>query len=368
MAQTLTHGGNIWLREEPFLDFSASIHPLGMPPEVLTAAQQGVAASVHYPDPGCTALRRAIAMAQQAPEDWVLCGNGATDLMDLLARAASPRRALLPVPAFGEYERSLLGAGCQVERFPLLRADGFRVTRRLLERLTPELDWLCLANPNNPTGAAVEPELLQAIVRRCETLGITLVVDESFLALSDPEARTDLRPMLSSAPQLILLRSLTKSYGIPGLRLGYALSSNTALLNRLREYGQPWAVSVPAQMAGVAAMSRPDWPERAMEIVRPQRRRLRAGLEELGFLVFPSCTNYLMFEAPDRPGLREALLGRGILIRSCGDFFPLSKCFYRVAVRTSEENAALLRALQETKPEGGGRPDGSSHYGTGNHL
>lgn len=347
---TAPHGGNIYSPEglpQALLDFSASLNPLGMPEEVMVAAQKGIGACVHYPDPACLALRGALSEAQQVPVERILCGNGAAELLDQMVLALRPKKAMLLAPTFGEYERTLTQNGCQVVHHYLKGEQKFDLQADILRRLQPNLDLLVLCNPNNPTGRAIPQPLLVEILERCQKLGCTLLVDESFLDMTDEEQQADLHPFLGTHPNLVLLRSLTKSYCMPGLRLGYLLTGNAGLLKKMALCGQPWSVSVPAQLAGVAAMNCPDWPGKGRKLVQEQRAYLKHSLETLGFRVWESHVNYLLFQAAGQTNLRERLLEKGILIRSCATFRGLGEDFYRVAVRTREENQTLVETFSK---------------------
>lgn len=334
-----THGGDIWGREA-VLDFSANLHPLGMPPEVAAAAREAVGAAGRYPDPHCAALRAAIAARDGAEPGEVICGAGAGDLIFRLCLALRPRRAMVTAPAFSEYERGLALAGCAVERYPLRPDNGFDLDGGILDAIGGGLDVLFLCTPNNPTGRLIDPALLEQIAERCRTVGTQLIVDECFLELSEG---TPMRP----EGNVFLLRAFTKSYAIPGLRLGYGLCADRALLERLYGAAQPWTVSNVAQAAGLAACGCPDWPERGRALLRTERPRLAEELRGLGLTVWDGQANYLLFRAPGQFGLREALLDKGMLIRSCGNFEGLSGDYYRVCVRTGEDNHRLLQALRE---------------------
>jgi threonine-phosphate decarboxylase len=343
----MEHGGNIWQLSAPVLDFSASLHPLGMPPEVAEAAQRGVLDAVHYPDPDCTALRSAISQREGVATGQIVCGNGAAELLDRIMLTLCPRRALLPVPTFGEYERSLAVCNCKVEQYYTSPEAYFALQRDFCDQITSDVDIVILCNPNNPTGQLIPGTQLRSILHQCEQANAFLLVDESFLDWVDPAQRPDLLQGLQDHPKLLLLRSMTKSYCMPGLRLGYLLSGDVALCENLRGCGQPWSVSVPAQYAGVAAMSCPDWVERGRAIVAEQRCILSNALRSLGFRVWDSTANYLLFRWPGHTTLREDLLPYGLLIRSCAGFSGLGADYYRIAIRTASENQQLLRALQE---------------------
>lgn len=338
------HGGDIYDYDRPLLDFSANLNPLGMPEAVAWAAREAVATCVHYPDPECRQLRRAIGQLDGVNPAWILCGNGAADVIFRLVLACGPKRALVTAPTFSEYEQALLAVGCRTERFLLCEERGFQVTEEILEAIVPGLDMLFLCSPNNPTGLTVPRDRMHRILDRCAQTQTRLVVDECFLALTDGMG---LETELAEHPQLFLLRAFTKSYAIPGLRLGYGLSADIELLRRCAHCGQAWSVSSVAQAAGIAACGCPDWPERARELLRRERPRLQAGLERLGLRVWPGEANFLLFRAARIPDLKERLIEKGILIRSCANYHGLGPDYYRTAVRRPSENDSLLRALEE---------------------
>lgn len=342
-----THGGD-WAAfeletgREP-LDFSASVSPLGVPEGVRRALCAAAAHADRYPDPDCRALRRALSEAEGVPEAWVYCGNGASELLWRCVRAAKPRRALLPVPCFGEYEAALRACGCAVERFTTL--PDFRLGAGILNAVTPETDLLILAQPSSPAGVSVKLALLRQLLRRCSETGTQLVLDECFLGFLDEPERLTLRPELPEHPELLLIRAFTKLWGMAGVRLGWALCADGAFLDAMRREGPPWSVSHLAQEAGVAALRERDYAGRVRALLAAERPKLAEGLRRLGLRVVPGEANYLLFKSAvplDAP-LRE----RGILLRRCGDFAGLDGGWYRAAVRTAEDNARLLAALAE---------------------
>lgn len=341
------HGGDIYDYDRPLLDFSANLNPLGMPEAVKKAAMDAVAESVCYPDPECRRLRKAIGERDGVEPAWILCGNGAADVIFRLVLACRPQRAMVTAPTFSEYEQALGAVGCQTVHWRLPSERDFQVTDAILEAIVPGLDMLFLCSPNNPTGLPVEPDLLKRVLTRCVKTGTLLVVDECFLSLTDGQG---LQGALRENPNLFLLRAFTKSYAIPGLRLGYGLSANEAVLARCRLCGQAWSVSAIAQAAGIAACGCPDWPERAKHLLRRERPRLKAGLERLGLRVIPGQANFLLFQAAGVTNLKALLVERGILIRSCANYTGLGPDYYRVAVRMPAENDSLLRAMEEVLP------------------
>lgn len=346
-----THGGDIvgaraiWKGE--LLDFSANLNPLGMPESVRKAAEDAVREAIHYPDPLCRELCAAIARRDNVTPEQVLCGNGAADLVFRLAFSQRPRRVLVTAPTFSEYEDAVRAAGGEVVYHRLTPENDFDLTEAVLDDLDDSLDMAFFCTPNNPTGRLINRDLMLRILERCREKGIRVVVDECFLSLSDPGEQVSLAGELESFSNLVLLRAFTKSYAIPGLRLGYCLSADTALLDGLSRCAQPWSVSGPAQAAGLAALAEPEHPARARQLIAVERSWLTDALRELGLQVFPSQVNYILFRAPGVDDLKERLLARGVLIRSCANYVGLGSDYYRVAVRPHRENEGLIGAMKE---------------------
>lgn len=327
-----------------------------MPPEVARALCGHVAEYTAYPDPLCRALRAALERHHRIPAGYFLCGNGAADLIFRLAFALRPQKALIPAPTFAEYAQALEQAGCpQVERHFLSPQRDFALEEDFLEAVTPGTQLVFLCNPNNPTGLVTPSRLLLRLVERCEEVGARLCLDECFLDFLPEQEQLTLFPLLEKHPSLLILRAFTKLYAMAGIRLGYLACSDGALLERLREAGQPWSVSTVASVCGAAALECEDFRRRTLETVPRNREALKAGLEALGLRVLPGRANYLCFST-SQPELGEKLEKQGILIRDCRNYPGLCPGWFRVAVRTQVENQRLLQAMgrillpQEERP------------------
>ena len=345
----LVHGGDWAGYRARFghdaLDFSANVSPLGLPQGVADAIVAALPTADRYPDPLCRELRTALSRAEQLPEPWILCGNGAADLIYRLGWALKPRRALLPAPTFAEYAAALESVGCEVKRKTLHEADDFAVTEAFVQAVDQSIDLVFLCQPNNPTGQITPPELVQRLVRRCADCGAVLVVDECFLDFLQQRDALTAKPLLQAAPNLVILKAFTKLYAMAGVRLGYALCSNTALLAKMQAAGQPWGVSSLAQAAGAAALRETAYADAVRALIADQRPKLAAGLRALGLQVIEGSANYLLFRAPETLG--AALQQRGVCLRSCGNYPGLSAGWYRTAVRTALENEQLLQTMRE---------------------
>ena len=342
---TNPHGGDIYSKDV-YQDFSANINPLGTPPGVLEAVKASLGQLHRYPDPYCRELTTAIAGFEGVPESQILCGNGAAELIFSFCRCLRPKKALLPVPSFSEYASALAAAGCQAVHYRLAQKDDFTLTEAFLPVLE-EFDGeaLLLCNPNNPTGQVIEKSLMEQILSLCERKGIFLFVDECFLDLTEGGEGLTLKDRLGQNENLLLLKAFTKSYGMAGLRLGCCLSGNARLLLAMSRDTQAWNVSVPAQVAGAAALKEQAFLERAKKIIFDQRPQMAAAMEKMGLTVIPSRANFLLFYSEKE--LYAPLLARGIQLRSCDNFPGLGRGWYRAAVKLPEENRILLSAMEE---------------------
>lgn len=339
------HGGDIY-GGEIRLDFSANTNPYGTPQAVVDAMSARLTQVHHYPDPYCRELVEAIGAFEGVPKGWVLCGNGAAELIYSYCEAVRPRRAMELAPTFSEYSLALERVGCQVDRYPLQRQRDFALGEEFLpalEKSSPDVLFLC--NPNNPTGQALSPWLLEKILEVCSRRGIRLFVDECFLDLS--EAAVSLKGCLGEHRNLFLLKAFTKSYGMAGLRLGYGLCADSALLEAMSQKTPPWNVSTPAQAAGAAALGEQEFLQKTRRLIQNQRAFLARGLTGLGLRVFPSQANFLLFYSSEP--LEERLDRARIQIRDCRREPGLGPGWYRVAVKRRAENQRLLAALADER-------------------
>lgn len=344
--KTYIHGGDVY-RHPEVLDFSANINPLGTPEQVVRAAQESILRISSYPDALQEKLKKKLAEYEQVPEEWLICGNGAAELIFTLVQALRPKKALIPVPTFAEYEQALKGVGCKIRYVKLRKEDEFRLGEDILSELEGDIDLVFICNPNNPTGLLTEPALLHKIVRRCRERKIWLVVDECFLDfVPEPEVHT-LKEMLADCDHLFLLKAFTKRYAMAGLRLGYGITSSQELMEAMEQRLQPWNVSIPAQEAGAAALEETEYVERARQMVKTERETLKRELRTLGYRVYDSQANYIFFFG--EKDLGERLLAQGILIRDCSNYPGLTAGYYRIAVKNQQENQKLVEALEKVR-------------------
>lgn len=315
-----------------------------MPDSVMLGAQKGITLAIHYPDVEYRELRSAIAAVEAIAPEWIVCGNGAAEVIFGLVLAKRPKTGLLIAPGFAEYEQALKTVDCEVTFYQCQRENGYLVDVDYLDYLEqkPEIAFLC--NPNNPTGVLIEEELLDQIIDTCKKNNILLVLDECFLEFVAKEKQNPQKGRLADVPQLFILKAFTKMYGMPGLRLGYGMCSDEVLLNRMKEVLQPWNVSMPAQYAGIEALRETEFVNMTRDYVQKERAYMIAELKKIGFTVYDSQANYIFFEGPEN--LFDVCENRGILIRDCSNYRNLTKGCYRVAVKRPEENEELLEVLR----------------------
>jgi threonine-phosphate decarboxylase len=349
---TPPHGGDVYhlartlgLNFSELLDFSANINPLGFPPGIPTAMQQALADIVHYPDRRGLALRQDLAAYHDLTPEQILVGNGSTELIYLAARALKPPQGLIVIPAFSEYEHALNLAGVPVAFQPTAEAHNFT-----LERLPAAQagDLVFVAHPASPSGALLDPGLFLEMSARLDAVGAYLLLDEAFV---DFVEQASCKTHLDRFPRLLILRSFTKFFGIPGMRLGYLLAA-PEVLARLAAAQEPWSVNTLAQVMGRACLTDKEYRHRTRALVSQERQFLVEGLAALpGLTPFPSAVNYLLVKLT-RPGwtaarLRTQMLAHRIVIRDASNFRGLDERFFRIAVRRREENARLLQALED---------------------
>lgn len=336
--------GCLGLKPGEIIDFSANGNPFGPSPRVQEAIAE-VPLS-RYPDRDCLALRRTLSECYSVPIEQIVCGNGVAELLWLLAFAFVGRgdRVLVVGPTFGEYKRSTALAGARVEEVRAGPERDFIVDTAAVEdrlqRASMRLVFIC--NPNNPTGALLSPEI---ILRWMSNHPATLfIVDEAYEQFC-PELPS---MMNESAQNLLILRSMTKDYGLAGLRLGYATGPREAI-EALARVRPPWNVNAVAQAAGVAALQDGSYLQMTMDRLQVACFNLIDGLRTLGMEPVPSRLHYFIANVGKAADFRMRLLQRRIQVRDCASFgLP---AYIRIATRRPEENGQLLKAVSEVLHE-----------------
>ena len=352
------HGGENITR-----DFSININPLGIPENVMRKLYSDRECFEVYPDTGCSDLTRALSYETGISPNRIVCGNGASDLIYRICQCFNIKKAIIPVPAFSEYERAVRQNGGIAEYIYTSKESGYIPVANDFSNyekkhygcksgMEDESGMKCdgrtavfLCNPSNPSGKVCSREVIKAAERFCSRTGAVLIIDECFIQFTHMHEE---KPECLQGCESIVLRAFTKIYAMAGLRLGYAICSSAKSADMLRAWGSPWSVSGPAQKAGVEALHAEGYIEKTVKYVENQRRFLYENLEDMGLEYIPSDANYILFEAPY--GLDRSMQEYGIAIRDCSDYEGLEaehgRKYFRIAVRTEEENRYLCEIMR----------------------
>lgn len=351
--QSFEHGGNIHkvLREagnghREILDFSANINPIGPPEWFRPLISSHLENLVHYPDPEYTKFIEAISEHTGVAGSRIVVGNGTTELLYLIARILPAQRALIPVPSYVDYVRAAKLGGLPVTTFPMPELLDFALDCAALSAEIRPGDLVIIATPNNPTGSTVDRNTLLALIGDCPES--YFLIDEAFLDFQEGA-----QSFGDKAANVLTLNSMTKFYGVPGLRIGYAIFP-VLLAQLVRENLPPWTVNTLAHEFGVMALRDLDYQKKTREICRELRQELEKQLGAFSQLkVYPAAANYLFMKilgGGNAADLAKFCLERGIMIRNCANYTGLDGSFFRIAVRSGKENRQLLAVLQDYFP------------------
>lgn len=374
------HGGDVY-RNNVDLDFSVNINPVGIKSEIINRINVKTEFCERYPDERQEKLRKAIAERENVDVTEVVCGNGASELFLAIAHAFRPKEVLLPIPSFLGYERMVKAVGASPIFFPLQEDRGFLMDEIWVDKFEEYLvavskdgqidrdivlkqesidgcegkvdssfrRVLVLTNPNNPTGRLIPKNILKRMLNICLKVHILVVLDECFIEFIKEYHEKTMVKELEQYPNLIIVRAFTKYFAMPGLRLGYLMCFDRWIVNKIKIQLPEWNVSLLAQEAGVAALEQEADYEKTSELIERERQFL---VERISYVfaekqeevcIIPSDANFILFRT--RLPLYDLLLRKGILIRDCSNYRGLENCYYRIAVRTHEENRYLLEVL-----------------------
>lgn len=356
------HGGDVYAASRELhrdinqlIDFSASINPLGPSPNVWRAITRSRHVLQHYPDPGCWALRQALASKWDRLPEHIVVGAGSSELIHALPRALALQHLLIIGPTFSEYAKAMTRAGGRVTMVVAERQENYAPPLGHALRLMKasarrghrphEIDAVVLCNPNSPTGQACEAGAVMEVARAAERHRLWLIVDETFAEYYE---RGSVISQASMLTRVVVLRSLTKFYGLPGLRVGYAISQSN-VSHQLHRQQPPWSVNAVAQVAALAALKDDGYARQSLSFMARERARFTARLAELpGCVVFPSHANFILMELPAgwyAKNMTARLRRDGLLVRDCSVIPGLHSRSVRVAVRTRRDNDRLVKAL-----------------------
>ncbi|MGL1891325.1 MAG: threonine-phosphate decarboxylase CobD [Spirochaetaceae bacterium] len=341
-----THGGNVHkasinnkISKHKILDFSANINPLGLSPKGLSSIKNGVRNILNYPDPEYIELRQSLAGYYNVDIDHLIPGNGAIELIYSYVKNREVGTALIPAPGFVEYEKALLSYGWEVLYYT--NKDEINTTN---------VDVIFICNPNNPTGSSYSESYLTELLNRCSNNNTDLFLDEAFIEFSSYKSMSS---YLHKFNNLFILKSLTKFFAIPGLRLGALLTSNKTFKDSFNKIIIPWSINSVAQDYITSAIKDNRYINKSKYYIKRERIWLFKQLTNIPNLkVFRTQGNFMVFKIDLDIDLCSVLISKGILIRSCFNYNSLDSSYYRIAIKRHGQNKVLLRSLKKVFTSG----------------
>lgn len=356
----VSHGGDVWgfsrkygIPLEKVLDFSGPINFLGPSSKAVEVVKQQAKLIRFYPDPNPGELRCEIAkyVGHGVGETNVILGNGSIELIYMIAEVfPGSFKAIIPVPSFTEYEKAVLRVHGEAI-FVQLPEDFSLETERIKRAVTDDTRLMCICNPHSPSGTLYNRESILDLVDFCKSKNIILSVDENYIEFASKGEDSTMAGYVKKYENLFVIRSVTKFYGMPGIRLGYGLAAES-LIDTLQTSRQPWSINTLAGYATLAAFHDTEFIENTKRTIAKEKIEFAKNLTEIGDLrVFPSVTNFLLVKILNprftSTGLREEMARECMLIRDCSTFVGLDNSFFRVTVRSGEDNAKLVEAMKK---------------------
>ena len=345
------HGGDRY-GDGIALDFSANVSPLGTPKCVTEAIERGLPELYRYPDPYCRALVQAIARYEGVPGEFILCGNGASELIYAYCEAVRPGRAMELAPTFSEYSLALQRMGCGVVRFALSQEEKFDLQERFLARLAREkIDALFLCNPNNPTSSAIKNHDMKQILTFCKERNIFVMIDETYVEFAPDINEITAVSLTREFTNLMILRGVSKFYAAPGMRLGYGITGNLEFLKKMKEKQVPWSLNSLGALAGELMLQDKTYIRQTRDLILSERTRLLKALENIPtYKTYPAYANFLLLKI-QKPGLTsrdifDACIRQGLMIRDCSSFECLDGEYIRFCIMHPQDNTRLLHILE----------------------
>lgn len=356
----VSHGGDVWgfsrkynIPLEQVLDFSGPINFLGPSPKAVGVVKQQAKLIRFYPDPNPTDLRIEIAkyVGHGVDEKNIILGNGSIELIYMIAEVfPCDYKAVIPVPSFTEYEKAVLRMHGEAI-FVQLPDDFALETERIKKAATEDTKLICVCNPHSPSGTLYSRDTILDLLDFCSKKDIILSVDENYIEFAAKGEEATMAGYVNKYPNLFVIHSVTKFYGMPGIRFGYGIAARN-LIETLETTRQPWSINTLAGFATLAAFSDKEFIENSKRTIAKERNEFAKMLNKIeGLRVFTSETNFLLVKILNpkftSTGLREEMAKRGMLIRDCSTFVGLDDSFFRVTVRSGADNVKLVKAIEQ---------------------
>ena len=341
------------LKKEDIVKFGANVNPLGLSPKAGKAIAEHVDLLSSYPDREYTSLRNTISRYCGIPADFILPGNGSSELISLLIEERAPKHTLILGPTYSEYSRELSFSGSTQEYYHLQEERNFTLdVDDLCKTLEKSYDFLIICNPNNPTSSAIMQEDLRKLIAFCAEKNIFVMIDETYVEFAPDIHAVTAVPLTREFSNLMVLRGVSKFYAAPGMRLGYGITGNKEFLARMREKQTPWSLNSLGAFAGEKMLLDHDYFRRTRDLILGERDRMETELKKLPiFKVYPAYANFILLKI-QKEGLTsadvfEACIKKGLMIRDCSSFQCLDGEFVRFCIMMPEDNTRLLDVLKQ---------------------
>ena len=338
------HGGRLLefsKSGKKYIDFSASINPYGIDPNLKDILKESIDILVHYPNQDYSEIKALISRKHDVIEESIYLGNGANSIIfRLFSIFDKELNICIPTPSFETYRLAAESVSANIVYYDMNR---FKITNEIFDILSDNIDVLVLTNPNNPTGYLIEEELLQRLLEYCKAENIFVLLDECFLEFVEDGEKYSQISNLSKYTNLAILRSLTKLYAFPGLRFGYLLTENKKIIENLKKITPSWDINTLALEAAKFSLTQ-DMSQVVLKIQK-EKSILLKNLESVGIEVFDSKANFLLCRY--KKNLSNALLNQGVIVRDCSDYRGMDDTYFRVAVRTNSDNMILFENIKE---------------------
>ena len=343
------HGGNIYKLKRDngieVLDYSSNINPLGVPSSFKKAVVENFESLEKYPDIDYVELRASIGDYNNCHIDNVVVGNGATEVLFLYMKAVKAKKVLIIAPTFAEYERAARAAGRDVKFFPL--SKDFSLNENMLLEFITDEDVVVMCNPNNPTGKFQNLEKIKKIADFLERKNKKLFIDEAFIEFVDDWK--DKTAFLLKHKNIFILRALTKFFALPGVRLGYGLTYDEAILNEIKNIREPWSVNGVAEIAGKTMLLDTLYIHETENWIKKEKLWFYEELCKIDNIeVTPTETNFILVKLlnDNAKSFRKKMIENGVLVRDASNFMFLDESYIRLAIKDRKKNEQVLEALR----------------------
>lgn len=332
--------------------FSGNVNPLGLSERVKKQIQEHLDLISSYPDRSYTSLRNSISSYCHIPSQNIMVGNGSTELISLLIEQLFPKKTLILGPTYSEYSRELSFSDSDVSYYYLEAKNDFKLDLSdFLSTLEEGFDLLILCNPNNPTSSAITAATMKEILDVCKNRGTFVMIDETYVEFAPDIAAISSVPLTNLFDNLIVLRGVSKFFAAPGLRLGYAITSNQPVLNRVKERQMPWSLNSIGAYAGEQLFKDTSYIEKTKELISSERSRILHTLRTFDQIkVYEPYANFFLVQI-EKKGVTafnvfECCIKEGLMIRDCSSFSHLNGEFIRFCILEPDANTKLLNVLQ----------------------